>query len=127
VTIAMTTGDIAVIGKGLDGGEQVIIEGQNQVRPGGRVAPSGVNGPGGAPAAPGRGPDSDRGRGKRGEASASEPSSDAAPPAGGRPGGAHGAAAPAGAAAQRSPVTGKAESPRGPAAGPTASNQPAAP
>jgi multidrug efflux system membrane fusion protein len=115
VTIALTTGDVVVIGKGLDGGEQVIIEGQNQVRPGGRVAPSGANGPGGAPAAPGQG----SGRGKRGEA-------DAAPPAG-RPDGTHGAAAPAGAAAQRSPVTGKAESPRGPAAGPTASNQPAAP
>jgi multidrug efflux system membrane fusion protein len=128
VTIALTTGDIAVIGKGLDGGEQVIIEGQNQVRPGGRVAPSGANGPGGAPGAPGRGPGSDRGRGKRGEANADEVQApDAAPPAGGRPGGAHGAAAPAGAAAQRPPVTGKAESPRGPAAGPTASNRPAAP
>jgi multidrug efflux system membrane fusion protein len=103
VTIALTTGDIAVIGKGLDGGEQVIIEGQNQVRPGGRVAPSGANGPGGGPSASGgrgpggdRGSGGDRGRGKRGEASAA-------------------------------PVTGKAESPRGPAAGPTASNQPATP
>jgi multidrug efflux system membrane fusion protein len=127
VTVALTTGDIAVIGKGLDGSEQVIVEGQNQVRPGGRVAPSGANGPGGAPGAPGRGPGGDRGRGKRGEASADEVSPDAAPPAGGRPGGTHGATAPSGAAAQRSPVTGKAESPRGPAAGPTASNQPGAP
>jgi multidrug efflux system membrane fusion protein len=107
VTVALTTGDVVVIGKGLDGGEQVIIEGQNQVRPGGRVAPSGANGPGGGSAAPGRGPGGDRGHGKRGEASAGE--------------------AQPGAAAQRSPVTGKAESPRGPAAGPTASNQPAAP
>src|SRR5262249_3071534 len=40
VTIALTTGDVAVIGKGLDGGERVITEGQNQVRPGGRVEPS---------------------------------------------------------------------------------------
>lgn len=126
VTVALTTGDIAVIGKGLDGGEQVIVEGQNQVRPGGRVAPSGAHGPGGAPGAPGRAPGGERGRGKGGEASADEPH-DATPPASGRPGGAHGAAAPSGAAAQRSPVTGKAESPRGPAAGPTASNQPAAP
>jgi multidrug efflux system membrane fusion protein len=98
VTIALTTGDVAVIGKGLEGGEQVIIEGQNQVRPGGRVAPAGAGGQG-PPGAPGRG--------KRGEASAD---------------------APAGAAAQRPPVTGKSEpSPRGPAAGPTASNQPATP
>jgi membrane fusion protein, multidrug efflux system len=135
VTIAMTTGDVAVVGSGLAGGEQVIVEGQNQVRPGGRVAPSGANDPGGSgsgsSSGPGRpSPGGERGRGKRGEANADEPPSppDAAPPAGGRPGGVHGAAPPAGAAAQRPPVTGKAESvPRGPAAGPTASNQPAAP
>jgi len=108
VTVALTTGDVVVIGKGLEGGEQVIIEGQNQVRPGGRVAPGGANGPGGGSAAPGRGPGGDRGHGKRGEGGAG----DAQP----------------GAAAQRPPVTGKPEaSPRGPAAGPTASNQPAAP
>jgi multidrug efflux system membrane fusion protein len=107
VTVALTTGDVVVIARGLDGGEQVIIEGQNQVRPGGRVSPAGANGAGGAPPGPGRGSGGDRGRGKHGEPSASE--------------------APPGAAAQRPPVTGKAESPRGPAAGPTASNQPAAP
>src|SRR5262245_30360693 len=32
VTVALTTGDVAVIGKGLEGGERVITEGQNQVR-----------------------------------------------------------------------------------------------
>jgi len=103
VTIALTTGDIAVIGKGLDGGEQVIIEGQNQVRPGGRVAPAGANGQG----PPGRAPGGERGHGKRGDAGAGEP----------------------GAAAQRPhPASDKSDSTsRGPAAGPTASNQPAAP
>jgi multidrug efflux system membrane fusion protein len=39
VTIALTTGDATVIGNGLGAGEQVITEGQNQVRPGGRVEP----------------------------------------------------------------------------------------
>ncbi|HEU4731340.1 MAG TPA: efflux RND transporter periplasmic adaptor subunit [Kofleriaceae bacterium] len=84
VTIALTTGELAVVGKGLEGGEQVIIEGQNQVRPGGRVQPSG---------------------------------------AGGGPGPAVGSA---GSSAAR-PDGGQSR-PRGPAAGPTASNQaPAAP
>src|SRR5262249_1468445 len=40
VAIALTAGDVAVIAKGLDGGERVITEGQNQVRPGGRVEPA---------------------------------------------------------------------------------------
>jgi len=60
VTIALTTGDFAVIGKGLEGGEHVIIEGQNQVRPGGRVEPSR---PGGA-AEPAGGAPQDHRRGK---------------------------------------------------------------
>lgn len=47
VTIALSAGDETVIAKGLEGGEQVIIEGQNQVRPGGRVAPVVPGGPGG--------------------------------------------------------------------------------
>jgi len=56
VTIALTTGELAVIGKGLAGGEQVIVEGQNQVRPGGRVEPSNpAPGVPGAPGAPGTG------------------------------------------------------------------------
>lgn len=37
VTVALLTGDLAVIEKGLEAGEQVVIEGQNQLRPGGRV------------------------------------------------------------------------------------------
>jgi len=39
VTVALITGETAVIDKGLDGGEQVVIEGQNQLRPGGKVEP----------------------------------------------------------------------------------------
>ena len=39
VTVGIQTGDIAVIDKGLEGGEAVVIEGANQIRPGGRVEP----------------------------------------------------------------------------------------
>lgn len=70
VTSALTTGEVAVIGKGLDGGEHVIIEGQNQVRPGGRVEPTGANGEAnGGPGGPGgpNGGSADHGRGKRGQ------------------------------------------------------------
>jgi len=94
-------GDIAVIARPRRG-EQVIIEARTSPA-GGRVAPSGPNRPGGAPChIRGRGPGSDRAR-----ASAARPtprevqSPDAAPPAGGPSGRRHGAAAPAGAAAQR--------------------------
>lgn len=69
VTIALTTGDVAVIGKGLEGGEHVIIEGQNQVRPGGRVEPSNVNGGNGGPPGPGRPP----GQGRPPAASGGQP------------------------------------------------------
>jgi len=45
VTIALTTGEVAVIDKGLEGGEQVIRRRPaNQVRPGGQVAPTSPNG-----------------------------------------------------------------------------------
>jgi len=77
VTIALTTGELAVIEKGLEGGEQVIIEGQNQVRPGGRVEPSNPSNPrgqnaGAGAAAPGRGKGQGQpGRGKRGSADGS--------------------------------------------------------
>jgi multidrug efflux system membrane fusion protein len=37
VTVDLLTGDRAVIANGLAGGEQVVVEGQNQLRPGGRV------------------------------------------------------------------------------------------
>jgi membrane fusion protein, multidrug efflux system len=39
VTVALFTADLAVIEKGLDDGEQVVTEGANQLRPGGRVEP----------------------------------------------------------------------------------------
>ena len=39
VTVGLITNGRAVIEKGLDGGEHVVIEGQNQIRPGGRVEP----------------------------------------------------------------------------------------
>lgn len=117
VTIALTTGDVAVIGKGLDGGEQLIIEGQNQVRPGGRVAPSGAGGaPSGRPgggSGTGSGSGSGEHRGRRGEARSGEPS-----------GAARSAPTPASAA---DPGARGTVQPRSPAAGPTASNQPAPP
>jgi len=76
VTVALTTGEQAVIDKGLQGGEQVIIEGQNQVRPGGRVEPSNPNGQNTAPGAGSAGPGRAKGqgasgRGKRGTADGS--------------------------------------------------------
>ena len=37
VTVGLITGEVAMIEKGLEGGEQVVIEGQGQLRPGGRV------------------------------------------------------------------------------------------
>ena len=138
VTISMTTGDVAVISKGLEGGERVIIEGQNQVRPGGRVEPStpgqgGQGGPG--PGQPGGGSDRPRGqRGKRGEASAGEPAGSDAP-AGGS--GAMqsppaGRVRPVAGQAGQTPADGAVrpsagQSSRGPAAGPTASIQSARP
>jgi multidrug efflux system membrane fusion protein len=37
VVVALVTDDQAIIAKGLDGGERVVVEGQNQLRPGSRV------------------------------------------------------------------------------------------
>src|SRR5262245_13773140 len=56
VTVGLTVGESLVIAKGLTGGERVIVEGQNQVRPGGRVEPA-------MPAGPdnGRGPSNEHG------------------------------------------------------------------
>lgn len=45
VTVGLITGGHAVIDKGLEGGEQVVTEGQNQLRPGGRVEPVKPNEP----------------------------------------------------------------------------------
>src|SRR5262245_58691172 len=103
VTVALTTGDVALIGKGLDGGESVIVEGQNQVRPGGRVEPAHPGG-GGSPPGPGRpGGGSDR-RGKRGPGDAPAPAEggNAAPPASGS-----GSAGPRGGGRPVRPSTGQ--------------------
>ncbi|HET9624620.1 MAG TPA: efflux RND transporter periplasmic adaptor subunit [Kofleriaceae bacterium] len=100
VTVALTSGEVAVVEKGLSPGERVIIEGQNQVRPGGKVEPAlqnagGPSGPGGGDgsgtAAAGPGEGSGHGRGRHG------------PGAG----------------------NGSSTRSREPATGPTASNQPA--
>ncbi|HWO24498.1 MAG TPA: efflux RND transporter periplasmic adaptor subunit, partial [Kofleriaceae bacterium] len=48
VTVALLTADLAIIQQGLGAGEAVVIEGQNQLRPGGRVEP--VAKPAGEPA-----------------------------------------------------------------------------
>jgi multidrug efflux system membrane fusion protein len=38
VTVDMTQGEASVIGKGLDAGERVVVDGQNQLRPGAKIA-----------------------------------------------------------------------------------------
>jgi multidrug efflux system membrane fusion protein len=52
VVVAFTTGDKAVVDKGLDGGEQVVVEGQNQLRPGAKLAPPPPSKPHGSAAGP---------------------------------------------------------------------------
>ena len=83
VNVALTTGEQAVVDKGLEGGEQVIIEGQNQVRPGGRVEPTnGKAGAGGGAPGQGGGAGSGSGRAKgagRGKRGGSDGSAGAAP------------------------------------------------
>ena len=37
IAISMVTGDTAIVERGVEAGEQVVIEGQNQLRPGGKV------------------------------------------------------------------------------------------
>jgi multidrug efflux system membrane fusion protein len=127
VTVGLTIGETTVIDKGVDGGEQVIIEGQNQVRPGGKVASTSQAGDAASPA-PGQGKPGQQGRrGKRGAAEGADPAS-----AAGSAGAGDGTRRPPsndaapGASAVR-PADGQSR-PRGPATGPTASTQtPAAP
>jgi multidrug efflux system membrane fusion protein len=76
ITVALTTGEVAVVGKGLAGGERVIIEGQNQVRPGGKVEPTGDRTDKPDPAHPGGG-SADHAH-RRGSASADHPGGPAA-------------------------------------------------
>jgi multidrug efflux system membrane fusion protein len=135
VTVGLTIGETTVIDKGVDGGEQVIIEGQNQVRPGGKVAPTSQAGDAAGPARgqgkPGPQGQPDHKRGKRGsaEGAAGDPAGAASPGGSAAGGGTRrppsNDAAP-GADAVR-PADGQSR-PRGPATGPTASTQtPAAP
>jgi multidrug efflux system membrane fusion protein len=122
VTIALTTGEIALIAKGLVGGERVIIEGQNQVRPGGRVEPGSAAGGPGDRAGAGGAPDRRRGsadpEAAPGARRSPAGSADTPPGAGGP---AAGGPWPGGPAAQ-----GQTRA-RGPATGPTASTQAPAP
>jgi multidrug efflux system membrane fusion protein len=46
VTVGLITGEVAMIEKGLEGGERVVVEGQGQLRPGGRVEVVGGGGGG---------------------------------------------------------------------------------
>lgn len=52
VELAATTGDVAVVARGLQEGDQVVVDGQNQLRPGSRVV---AREAGKAPSAPGGG------------------------------------------------------------------------
>jgi hypothetical protein len=80
VTVALTTGETAVIDKGLEGGEQVVIEGQNQLRPGGKVEPlkPGGGGDGKGDKHEGKG---DKGKGDGHRAKASDGSASGSAPA----------------------------------------------
>ncbi|HUL58848.1 MAG TPA: efflux RND transporter periplasmic adaptor subunit [Anaeromyxobacteraceae bacterium] len=54
ISIAITQGDLALVAKGVDAGERVVVEGQSQLRPGAKVAPRAAGGgapPAGVPAA----------------------------------------------------------------------------
>lgn len=53
VEIALTVGDSAIVGKGLAPGDKVVIEGQNQLRPGASLQQRGGDGGGAAPNASG--------------------------------------------------------------------------
>lgn len=53
VEIALTVGDSAIVGKGLQPGDRVVVEGQNQLRPGSPLQARGGDGGGPAPNASG--------------------------------------------------------------------------
>jgi multidrug efflux system membrane fusion protein len=55
VTLEATEGDLAIVTKGVSDGERVVVEGQNQLRPGAKVAPRAASGPGAAPGGPAAG------------------------------------------------------------------------
>ncbi len=53
VTLELTQGDLAIVSRGVSEGERVVVEGQNQLRPGAKVAPR-APGPQGGSAPPAR-------------------------------------------------------------------------
>ncbi|HEY2748163.1 MAG TPA: efflux RND transporter periplasmic adaptor subunit [Polyangia bacterium] len=55
IDIALTVGDTVIIGKGLEVGDKVVVEGQSQLRPGSVLQDRGAGGDGGG-AAPNKGP-----------------------------------------------------------------------
>jgi multidrug efflux system membrane fusion protein len=81
VTVALTTDDQAVIDKGLTSGEEIVVEGQNQLRPGTKVAPV-KPGQGGKPDGPPSKAGAGAGSGARpGRGSAAGPTAKAEEPA----------------------------------------------
>ena len=68
VVVALQTGESSVIDKGLEGGEQVVTEGQQQLRPGGKVQVVKPGGPGGQGGGGGSGDAAAHGRGHKGSA-----------------------------------------------------------
>jgi multidrug efflux system membrane fusion protein len=80
IAVESIQGDLALVQSGLSEGERVVTEGQNQLRPGAKVAPRtpGQQG-GGAPQAQGAG----RGQGRGGPASVASDGADGSRPGGG--------------------------------------------
>ncbi|HTO98836.1 MAG TPA: efflux RND transporter periplasmic adaptor subunit [Myxococcales bacterium] len=65
IEVEHTEGDLAVVGKGLNEGEQVVVDGQNQLRAGSKVAARQAGQPGRAPRE-GEGPKADAPRAQKG-------------------------------------------------------------
>ena len=57
IDIELTQGELALVAKGLQEGEQVVVDGQNQLRPGSKVAPRAAEKVGGGPRVAGDGED----------------------------------------------------------------------
>jgi multidrug efflux system membrane fusion protein len=66
VEVASTSGELAVIGRGLTEGERVVVEGQSQLRPGSKVQVREAGRPAGAPGAQARDGAASGGEGGRG-------------------------------------------------------------
>jgi membrane fusion protein, multidrug efflux system len=60
IVLGSTQGDVAIVARGVQEGERVVVDGQNQLRPGSRVAPREAGRPGG-PKVAGDGADAARG------------------------------------------------------------------